>query len=63
MKLGADDRFEAIDKAALHNALLALKQCPHCRRNLQPVALFEDVYGCDGKQWPHHDFETWHLLR
>ena len=55
MKLGADDRFEAMDKAALHNALLNLRTCPHCRNDLQPVALFEDVWGCRACD------ETWHL--
>ena len=50
-----DNRFEDIDKAALHNALLNLHTCPNCRRNLQPVALFEDVWGCASCK------ETWHL--
>ena len=52
-----DNRFEALDKAALHNALLALKTCPRCRADLRPVALFEDVWGCK----EGHTLETWYL--
>jgi uncharacterized protein YbaR (Trm112 family) len=50
-----DNRFEQIDKAALHNALLELRTCPHCRSDLQPVALLENVYGCPKCR------ETWHI--
>lgn len=51
----ADNRFEDMDRAALHDALLALRTCPRCRGDLQPVALCEDVWGCR----PCH--ETWYL--
>jgi hypothetical protein len=57
----ADNRFEDIDKGALVAALLALKTCPHCRRDLQPVAGFSEVWGCAGEQYPQHRPETWHL--
>lgn len=51
-----DSRFEAIDKAALHSALLNLKTCPNCRRDLMPVGpMLDEVWGC------HHCRETWHL--
>lgn len=55
-----DNRFEAIDKAALHNALLDLKTCPRCYADLRPVAFFKDVWGCDSKL---HSFETWHIQK
>jgi hypothetical protein len=50
-----DNRFEDIDKAALHNALLALHTCPHCRDDLQPVNFLFDVYGCAKCK------ETWYI--
>jgi len=50
-----DNRFEAMDKAALNEALLALKQCPRCRGDLLPVALFDAVWGCKPCK------ETWYL--
>jgi ribosomal protein L37AE/L43A len=50
-----ENRFEDIDRAALHNALLKLHVCVHCRRDLQPVALLADVWGCA------HCRETWHI--
>ncbi len=48
-------QYEEMDKKALHDALLALHTCPHCRSDLQPVALYEDVWGC------HSCKETWYL--
>lgn len=48
-------RFEDIDKGALREALLALRTCPRCRGDLQPVALTEAVWGCPSCK------ETWHL--
>lgn len=54
--------YDAVDEAALHNALLALRQCPWCREDLQPVGLFPDVWGCKGTaQFTQHVFETWYL--
>lgn len=53
-RLGADDRFRDIDRAALHNALLALKTCPRCRADLEPVAFAADVYGCAACKETHH---------
>jgi len=50
-----NNRFEQIDKAALHNALLDLHTCPRCRDDLKPVALCEDVFGCQRCK------ETWHI--
>ena len=50
-----DNRFEEIDRAALHNALLALRWCPHCRTDLRPVAFCEDVWVCELCA------ETWYL--
>jgi len=50
-----DNRWEEIDKAALHNALLEMKKCPRCQQDLQPVVFFEDVWGCSDCK------ETWHL--
>lgn len=50
--------YEAVDKAALYNALLALHVCPNkrCGRpDLQPVALSEDTWGCA------QCHETWYL--
>lgn len=41
-----DNKYEAIDKAALQQALLALRTCPSCRGDLQPVARLVDVWGC-----------------
>ncbi len=49
------NEYEAMDKAALHNALLALHTCPTCRNDLQPVAFSADVWGCAECR------ETWHL--
>lgn len=49
------ERFSDLDDAALNAAMLAQRTCPHCRRDLQPVALFEDVWGCSSCR------ETWHL--
>ncbi len=48
-----DDRFDDIDKAALHNALLDLGQCPHCRRPLR-TAQVPGLVGCVtcDKAWP-----------
>lgn len=43
------------------DAVLARRQCPHCRRDLKPVALCADVWGCAG-DGPHpHHAETWFL--
>jgi ribosomal protein L37AE/L43A len=50
-----DRAYEAIDKAALYKALLALRTCPNCRGDLQPVAFCADVWGCNECK------ETWHL--
>ena len=47
--------YEATDRHALQQALLALKVCPEDRSDLQPVALCEDVYGCLTCN------ETWHI--
>jgi ribosomal protein L37AE/L43A len=47
--------YEETDKSALKRALLALRTCPNCRADLQPVALLENVWGC------HSCKETWHL--
>ena len=52
------DRYESQDRFALDRALLALHTCPRCRADLKPVALFEDVWGCDSAS---HPFETWYL--
>jgi hypothetical protein len=49
------ERFADMDKAALHNALLALRVCPGCRGDLLPVAFASEVYGCGACR------ETWHL--
>ena len=49
------ERFADLDRAALHNALLALHTCPNCRRYLIPVAFCGDTYGCC------HCHETWHI--
>lgn len=51
--------YERTDRAALEFALLALKVCPHCRRDLVPVRLTDDVWGCEGD--PTHKPATWHL--
>jgi len=53
--------YEATDKAALYQALLALHTCPHCRADLQPVALCADVWGCQGNGARPHPVETWHI--
>ena len=50
-----DNRFEAIDRAALHNALLELHTCPRCRADLLPIAGCAHVYGCPDCR------ETWHI--
>ena len=50
-----DNRFDDIDSAALNTALLALKTCPRCRRDLQRVGRCPDVWGCATCR------ETWHL--
>lgn len=50
-------RFEDIDRAALHRALLALHACPHCRAELVPVASLADVWACPACR------ETWHVPR
>jgi ribosomal protein L37AE/L43A len=47
--------YEDTDKAALVNALLQLHTCPHCRADLQPVALCKDVWGCSACK------KTWHV--
>ena len=53
--MAAFGRYEETDKAALYNALLALRTCPNCRGDLRPVALFEDVWGCKPCR------ETWYV--
>lgn len=53
--------YSDTDKTALNNALLAMQTCPHCRRDLYPVALFDSVYGCQGGPNKEHPFETWYL--
>lgn len=45
--------YEAMDKAALHNAQLDLHICPLCTTDLRPVAFFEDTWGCENCH------ETW----
>ena len=52
-----DNRFAALDAAALSEALLAVHVCPRCRTDLQPVALTEDVWGCASCR------QTWHVER
>lgn len=50
--------YEAEDKWALRKALVALHVCPNkgCnRKDLQPVAFTDDVWGCDNCK------ETWYL--
>jgi hypothetical protein len=54
MKL-QNNRWEDLDKAALNDALLALRTCPNCRGDLQPVAFFDSVWGCKPCK------ETWYL--
>jgi ribosomal protein L37AE/L43A len=50
------DRWEAFDKGALYEALLALHTCPKCRRDLRPVWSGEkDVWACVTCD------ETWHV--
>jgi hypothetical protein len=51
-------RFRSMDDAALTAALLDARTCPHCRKDLLPVALLEDVWACRG---PNHSPETWYL--
>ena len=48
-------RWEADDKRALERVLLSSKVCPKHRTDLQPVALYEDVWSCRECR------ETWHL--
>lgn len=48
-------KYEQIDKRALVMALLALKVCPNCRNDLNPVAYLLDVWGCVECR------ETWYL--
>ena len=48
--------YEAMDKAALRNARLALHVCPFCASDLRPVAFCEDVWGCEPCR------RTWHIL-
>lgn len=55
MRLGQDDRFEAMDRGALHTTLLALRTCPTCRLDLSAVANCRDVWACVNCK------ETWHL--
>lgn len=52
------ERYADFDQAALYRALLRLKTCPNnrCRRELQPVAFSEDVWGCATCK------ETWHII-
>ena len=47
--------WEAVDKLALEDALLASLVCPRCRADLRPVAFCEDVWGCAPCR------ETWFL--
>lgn len=48
--------YEAMDKAALHNALLALHTCPKCRRDIRPVWTGEpDMWACVTCD------KTWHV--
>ncbi len=47
--------YEETDEAALRRALLALRICPRCRRDLRPVANALDVWGCESCK------ETWYL--
>jgi ribosomal protein L37AE/L43A len=49
------NEYESIDKAALYDALLALRTCPHCRADLLVYPLANDVWGCKECK------ETWYL--
>jgi len=49
--------YEREDKIALERALLGLRVCPRCRADLQPVRLFDTVWGCKAA----HSLETWYL--
>ena len=49
------ERFEADDKRTLERVMLAMYVCPKCRKDLRPVALYEDVWMC------HECKESWHL--
>jgi len=53
--------YEREDRAALAAAHLALLLCPYCRRELYPVALLTDGWGCEGRRYPQHTPETWYL--
>jgi hypothetical protein len=55
MRLAKDNPFRDMDDAALRKFLLSHLLCPHCRKDLQPVAFYEDVYGCKCKK------ETWFI--
>jgi hypothetical protein len=48
-----DYRFEDIDKAVLKQALIALRVCPDCRRDMMKVRALKaaDVYACDGGEY------------
>jgi ribosomal protein L37AE/L43A len=48
-------RFENIDRAALNAIKIESGVCPFCARDLRPVALREDVWGCS------NCLETWHI--
>lgn len=54
-----DNRFEALDTAALQRALLTLRTCPHCRGDLGVAAFYADVRLCPTckESWflPEHD--------
>lgn len=47
----SDNHFEALDKAALHNALIALGTCPFCRRDLQRFVYTGKGMETDASEW------------
>lgn len=53
--------YEKDDKAALEDALLAMRICPRCREDLRPVSMLDRVFGCYGRGVIAHSPETWHL--
>ncbi len=56
-----NNRFEEIDKAAMNKHLLKNHKCPYCRKELQPVAFFEDVWGCRCGGNGISRLETWYI--
>ena len=53
--------YEAVDKAALKQALLNLNCCPRCRKDMKGAKYYDNVIFCDSchESWFLQDNGVW----